>query len=96
MVYHPVLGYFAEEYGLTVLVIEAEGKEPTASGIVHLVDQAKENDIQVVFISPQFNPQSAKVIADEIGGRIVSVDSLAGDYIANMRVFLNELIQALE
>lgn len=96
MVYHPVLGYFAEEYGLTMLAIEAEGKEPTASGMAHLVDQAKENDIQVVFISPQFNPQSARVIADEIDGRIVTVDSLAGDYVANLRVFLNELIQALE
>ncbi|MEE8470013.1 MAG: zinc ABC transporter substrate-binding protein [Dehalococcoidia bacterium] len=96
MVYHPRFGYFAEEYGLAMLAIEEGGKEPTAAGIAHLVVEAQENDIKVVFASPQFNPQSARVIADEIGGRVVFVDTLAGDYVANLRVFLGELIQAME
>lgn len=96
MVYHPAFGYFAEDYNLTMLPIEAEGKEPTAAGMAHLIEQAKENNIKVIFTSPQFNPQSAKVIAKAIGGRVVFIDPLARDYITNMRLVLGELVQAME
>ena len=96
MVYHPALGYFAAEYDLTMIPIEVEGKEPTASGIASLVEQAKQYDIKVIFAEPQFNPRSAEVIADEIGGTVVFVNDLAEDYIGNMRNFLEQLIQALE
>lgn len=95
MVYHPSLGYFAREYGLTMLSIENEGKEPTAAGMARMIAQAKERNITVIFAEPQFNPQSAKVIADAIGGRVVFIDSLAGDYVANMRYFLGELVSAM-
>ena len=96
MVYHPSFGYFAKEYDLTMLPVEEEGKEPTPAGIVHLIEQAKEDNIKVIFASPQFNPRSAEVIADEIGGSVVLIDSLAGDYIANLRTVLGELVQAME
>ncbi len=96
MVYHPAFGYFAKEYNLTMLPIEAEGKEPTAAGMAHLIEQAKEHNVKVVFASPQFNPQSAEAIAKAIGGRVVFIDSLARDYITNMRMLLHELVQAME
>jgi zinc transport system substrate-binding protein len=96
MVYHPAFGYFASCYDLTMLPIEAEGKEPTPAGLQHLVEQAKEYNIRVVFAEPQFNPQSAKVIADAIDGRVVLIDPLARDYIVNMRILVGELVQAME
>ena len=95
MVYHPYLGYFAREYGLTMLSIEKEGKEPTAAGMARMIAQAKERNITVIFAEPQFNPQSARVIADAIGGRVVFIDPLAGDYVANMGYFLGELVSAM-
>jgi zinc transport system substrate-binding protein len=96
MVYHPAFGYFASCYDLTMLPIEAEGKEPTPAGLQHLVEQAKEHNIRVVFAEPQFNPQSAKVIADAIDGRVVLINPLARDYIENMRILMGELVQAME
>jgi len=96
MVYHPAFGYFAREYKLTMLPIEEEGKEPTAAGLAHLIEQAKEHEIKVIFAEPQFNPQSAEVIAEAIGGRVVFIDPLARDYIANLRMLLDELVQAME
>lgn len=95
MVYHPSFGYFASEYGLTMIPIEEEGKEPTAADIADLIGQARQHDIKVIFASPQFNPQSAEVIADELGARVVFVDPLAGDYIANLRLFVGELVEAM-
>jgi len=96
MVYHPSFGYFAREYNLTMIPIEEEGKEPTAAGLVHLIEQAKEHDIKVIFAEPQFNPQSAEVIAGAIGGRVVFINPLAQNYIANLRSLLDELLQVME
>ena len=96
MVYHPAFGYFAKEYTLTMLPIEVEGKEPVVKGLAHLIEQAREHNIKVIFASPQFNPQSAEVIARAIGGSVVFIDSLAKDYIMNMRLVLGKLVQAME
>jgi len=96
MTYHPAFGYFAKEYNLTMLPIEVEGKEPRGKSIAHLIEQAKSHNIKVIFASPQFNPQSVEVIAKAIGGRVVFIDSLARDYIMNVRLLLDELVQAME
>ena len=96
MVYHPAFGYFAREYGLTMIPIEKEGKEPTAAGLAHLIEQAKAHDIRVIFAEPQFDPKSAEVIAEAIGGRVVLIDALAKDYIGNLRLIMNEMLPALE
>lgn len=95
MVYHPSLGYFAKDYGLTMIPIEEWGKEPTAANIVHLIEEAKQHNMKTIFASPEFNPQSAKVIAEAIGGRVVFIDPLARDYILNMRAILGELVRAM-
>ncbi len=96
LVYHPAFGYFANDYNLTMLAIEEAGKEPTAAGIARVIQQAKENNIKVVFASPQFNQQSARVIADGIGGTVVLVDNLAKDYIPTMRLILSELLRVMK
>ena len=96
MVYHEAFGYFARDYNITMLPIEEEGKEPTAVDIANLIKLAKEHKIEVIFTSPQFNPQSAKVIAEAIAGRVVFIDPLAGDYIDNMYRVLREMVQAME
>jgi len=96
IVYHPAFGYFARDYNLIMLPIEAEGKEPTPTGLQYLIEQVKEHNIRVVFAEPQFNPQSAKVIADSIDGRVVLINPLARDYIENLRILMGELVQAME
>ncbi len=96
MVYHPALGYFARDYDLKMLTIEEEGKEPTAADLVRLIEQARESGVKVIFAEPQFNPQSAEVIAEAIEGRVVFIDPLARDYIGNMRNLLKELVQVMK
>jgi zinc transport system substrate-binding protein len=96
MVYHPAFGYFASEYNLEMITIEEEGKEPTAASLVRLIEQAKAHDIRVIFAEPQFNPKSAEVIAEAIGGRVVLIDPLAKDYIGNLRLILSEMLPIME
>jgi zinc transport system substrate-binding protein len=96
MVYHPSFGYFADRYDLTMLPVEAEGKEPTPAGLQHVIEQAKEHNIRVVFAEPQFNPKSANVIADAIDGQVILIDPLARDYITNLDAILGKLVSAME
>jgi zinc transport system substrate-binding protein len=95
LVFHAAWGYFSRDYGLEQIPIEVGGEEPSAQDIASLIKEAKEHNIRVVFASPQFNPESAEVIAREINGRVVLIDPLAKDYIANMRLVLREMTQAM-
>lgn len=96
IVFHPSWGYFASDYNLEQIAIEVDGKEPSAQDIARVIEEAEKRNIKVVFASPQFNPQSAEVIAREIDGRVILIDNLDRDYIENMQAVLNELSQAME
>ncbi len=96
IVFHPAWGYFARDYNLQQIAIEVGGKEPSGQDIARVIEEAKKLDIKVIFASPQFNPQSASVIAREIDGRVILIDNLARDYIANLQAVLNEMVQAME
>ncbi|WP_305066345.1 metal ABC transporter solute-binding protein, Zn/Mn family [Methanoculleus sp.] len=85
MVYHSSWAYLARDYGFVEVPIEEEGKEPSPQRIEHLITQAKEEQIRVIFASPEHSTRSAEVIADEIGATVVTVSPLAKDYLANMR-----------
>lgn len=85
IVYHPAWGYFAREYGLQQLGIEREGKEPQAAYMARLISLAREKNIRVIFVSPQFDTRSAEAVARETGAKVVSIDPEAQDYLDNMR-----------
>ena len=85
MVFHPAWGYFADEYGLKQIAIEQSGKEPTAQELRHLIEEAKREEVKVIFIQSQFNKEIAESVAKEIGAVVVSIDPLSEDYINNLR-----------
>lgn len=83
LVYHPSWGYFARQYGLEQIAIEAEGKEPGAAGLIRIVERARQEGARVVLV-PGGSRESARVIADEIGGRMVPADAQARDWQATL------------
>ena len=80
MVFHPSWGYFASRYNLEQIPIEMQGKEPKPNELIELVKDAKEHNIKIVFVSPQFSQKSAKTIASSIGGNVVAIDSLGENW----------------
>ncbi|MFP4630331.1 MAG: metal ABC transporter solute-binding protein, Zn/Mn family [Desulfohalobiaceae bacterium] len=96
MVLHPAWAYFARTYGLVQIPIELEGKEPKARHLKELIDLAREEGIQVVFVSPQFSESSARQIADSISGEILSIDPLAQDWMQNMQEVADKFRQAVQ
>lgn len=85
IVFHPAWGYFAHAYGIKQIPIEIEGKEPKPKELNYLIQHARKQDIKVVFVQPQFSTQTAKTIANAIGGEIVFANPLAYDWADNLR-----------
>jgi len=94
-VFHPAFGYFADAYGLRQVAIETGGKQPTARQLTALIAQARREKVRLVFVQRQFAASSAKAVADAIGGAVVQVDPLAGDYLDNIRHIANEIAKSL-
>lgn len=85
MVFHPAWGYFADEFNLQQIAAERQGKELTPKAMQDIIRQAKEHGIRVIFVSPTFSTLQAESLAREIGGIILPIDPLSGDYIDNLR-----------
>lgn len=95
LVYHPSFGYFGDAYNLTQIGIEEEGKKPGPEGISNIINQAKELNIDVIFVSPQFDTSSAEVIAEEINGKVITANPLAGNYSQTLQNLAEKLEKGL-
>jgi zinc transport system substrate-binding protein len=95
MVFHPSWGYFAHAYGLKQVPIEIEGKDPKPAQLKELIEHAKQKNIKVIFVQPQFSAKSANLVAKEIAGEVAFVDPLAENWSANLREVASRFKKAL-
>ncbi|MFP3867228.1 MAG: metal ABC transporter substrate-binding protein [Desulfobacteraceae bacterium] len=101
--FHPSFTYFARRYNLKeVGVIEiAPGREPSPRHITNIIDAIRRYRVPVLFTEPQLSSRVAKVIAQEAGVKLASLDPLGGrppygwDYLGMMRYNLSVMRQAL-
>lgn len=84
MIYHPALSYFARDYGLRQIPIEAGGKEPSPAWLKRLVDECRRERVRIIFVQPEFDRRNAELIAQQTGARVVDVNPLAYDWPAEM------------
>lgn len=96
MVFHPSWGYFAQDYKLRQVPIEIEGKGAKSSQLRELILFARAEGIKVIFAQPQFSTKSAKLVAREIDGQVITVDPLAEDWLANMKVVAKKFRDAIQ
>ena len=94
-VFHPAFGYFTDAYDLRQIPIELGGMEPSARELAGLIERATAEGVRVIFVQPQFSTRSARAIAAEIGGVVVPIDALSGDYMNNLRTIAREVAEAL-
>ena len=85
MVFHPAWGYLLDRFGLKQIPIELEGKEPGPRDLANIIETAKREGIKVIFAEEQFDTVTADSVARAIGGKVVKLDPLAEDYLANLR-----------
>ena len=96
MIFHPAWGYFADEFNLVQIPVEVSGNEPSPGEMSRLVDFAKDQNVQAIFVSPQFSPSSAEAIASEVNARIIYIDPLAEDWSSNLMHVAEELARTMD
>jgi zinc transport system substrate-binding protein len=84
-VFHPAFGYFGDCCHLKQEAIEAEGKQPSPKQLRELIQKAKSENVRIIFVQPQFDRHSAQAVADAIGGRLVPINYMEKDILANLQ-----------
>jgi zinc transport system substrate-binding protein len=95
MIFHPALAYFARDYHLVQHSIEFDGKSPSTAHMKKMVDIARTEKINTIFIQSQFEIAKAEAIAKEIGATIVPIDNLAENWLAEMYSLAKKMKLAL-
>lgn len=85
LVFHPAFGYFTDTFGLKQEAVETGGTEPSPKQLEDIIRKARAEGARVVFVQPQFARKSAETIAKAIGGAVVPIDPLAGDWLPNLK-----------
>ena len=95
LVMHPSWNYFAHTYHLRMLSIEKEGREPGPAHLADVLGRARALGIRTVFAQPEYDQRPARVIAGELGGRVVNVSPLDEDWNGMLRKFTTVLAAEL-
>ena len=76
--YHDSFHWFAKDYDVQIMgtVQSSPGQEPTARELTLLGAVIKTNKIKAIFVEPQMDKRSAKVLADEFGLALLELDPL--------------------
>lgn len=96
LVVHPAWGAFAEHYGIEQVAVEREGKEPGPRELAERIAAARAEGFATVFTQRGFADRPARVIADEIGARVVPLDPLARDWDDNLLAVARALHEELD
>lgn len=84
IVYHPALTYYARDYGLEQVAIEADGKEPSARQLSALIRHAREDGVRTILYQSQFPASTVEIIARDVNAHAVEFDPLPEDVIAGI------------
>lgn len=101
--FHPAWTYFANRYGLVeAAVIEETPGQDSSAHKKEVIDLARALDIRAIFAEPQFNPQAAESIAEEVGAKVLFLDPIGSSqlpdrdsYIEIMRYNVDQMRPAM-
>jgi manganese/iron transport system substrate-binding protein len=105
---HVTFGYFAEEYGFTIvgtlIPSLSTAAEPSAQALAALQDQLNREKVPAIFVGTTVNPRLAEQLAQDLGIQVVTLysDSLsatdgpAATYLDFMRYNVDAIVNALE
>lgn len=80
IIYHPSLGYFVARYDLVQIPVEILGKEPKAKDLQAIINLAKKEKINTIFVQSGFATNPAKTLAKEIGANVIELNHLSREW----------------
>lgn len=95
VIYHPTLTYFAKENGLKQYAIEEEeGREPSITQLKELIQRAKSEDINLIFVQKEFSNRNIQVFIDATHSKAVEINPLSYDWEGQMLMITKEIAQS--
>lgn len=91
LIYHPALGYFAEEYGLEQISLENEGKNPTPKSLAEIVKKVDDDNLTVLLYQQEYPEDVVKPVADILGVNLFQINPLSEDIVAELDRVINIL-----
>lgn len=91
VIYHPILTYFAKDYGFEQYALEEEGREPSIKQLQAIIDRAKREDINVLFIQKEFANKNIQTFIKETGVKPIEINPLSHDWESQM-LFIMECL----
>jgi len=95
MIFHPNLGYLARDYHLEEIPLEYEGKEPSPARLKELIDLARKEGLNTIFVQREYDTKNAQAIANEIGAEVKIIDPLGEDWLKSTTDIIDALYISL-
>jgi len=95
MIYHPNLGYLARDYDLVEVTVEFEGKEPPPSRLKELIDFARKERLNTIFVQKEYDAKNANAVAQEIGAKVIIIDPLSENWHDSTLEIIEQLYSSL-
>ncbi len=96
LIMHPMLAYFAADYGLEQLTVEIGGQEPSPGELAALLDLAGQNQIKALYIQRNTSVKMAEMVANALAiQKTYALEPLAEDWPANMLEIARLLAEGL-
>lgn len=89
LIYHPTLTYLARDYGLRQIAVENEGKEPSASDMKKVIEQARKAEVKTILLQKEFAEHNVAALASETNAEIKEINPLAYDWETEMTNIVN-------
>ncbi len=96
LIYHPALGYLANEYGLEQISLENEGKNPTPASLAGVVDRVNAEGIKVMLYQQEYPLDVVKPIAEILGVNLVEINPLSSDIAEELNRIVEVLVNNYE
>ena len=77
LIYHPALTYYAQEYELTQIPIEENGREPSASQLQAIIISAKKKGVRTMFVQKEFANRNTEIVAKSVGAKLEEINPLS-------------------
>jgi len=84
LVYHPAWGHFSQDYGLTQLAIEVEGKAPGPGSLSNIIRVANKKSLKFIVSSPGTDQRQAGIIAAQLQATVLVIDPMDADWMNMM------------
>lgn len=91
LIYHPALGYLAQEFGLEQIALENDGKAPTPAGVINIVEKAQAEGLKYMLYQAEYPLDVVKPIAEVLGVKPILINPLSDNIFEELDRIINIL-----